>query len=196
VIVSTVVAIRLGLYLVRRFWLALIGRFLVVRDPLVLADAVIPLAGGGAERVVHAAMLFDRGYAGWLVVTETLLSVPGIRATRGELVRQEAVWGGVPEDRVLIAPGTVRTTYEEALAVRRLARERGWHSLIVVTDPYHTRRTRMSFREVFRGTGIAVIVRPVDGHWYHADSWWHSPDGLRATWNEYAKLLLHMTGYH
>jgi hypothetical protein len=29
----------------------------------------------------------------------------------------------------------------------------------VVTDPFHTRRARMAFQDVFRGTGIWVLVR-------------------------------------
>jgi uncharacterized SAM-binding protein YcdF (DUF218 family) len=87
------------------------------------------------------------------------------------------------------------TTYEEAIAVHRLARQQGWRSLIIVTDPHHTRRARMAFRDVFHNTSIAVMVRPVNESEYRADSWWQTRDGLRETWTEYVKLLLYVVGY-
>lgn len=177
-----------------QLWLPLIGNFLVVADPLQPADALVSLAGG-QERVVYAAKLFNQGYADWLIATNMPLNVPGIRELYGELAKREATWQGVPEERILIAPGTVETTYQEALAVRQLAEERRLRSLIVVTDPYHTRRARMAFQDVFRDTGIAVMVQPVNESKYRPDSWWRTQDGLRETWTEYVKLLLYMVGY-
>jgi hypothetical protein len=53
----------------------------------------------------------------------------------------------------------------------------------------------MAFRDVFRGTGITVMVRPVNESRYQADSWWQTRDGLRETWTEYVKLLLYVLGY-
>ncbi|MBN1886777.1 MAG: YdcF family protein [Thermoflexales bacterium] len=168
--------------------------FLIVADPLAQADALKPL-GGGKERILQAAGLFEQGYAEWFVVTDMPLSVPGIRESYAELVKREAVWQGVPEARVLTAPGVVETTYEEALAVRQLAQERGWRSLLLVTSSYHTRRTQLIFRDVFRDTGVAIMVWPMDESWYDPASWWRSHEGLRETWTEYLKLVLYVLGY-
>lgn len=190
-----IVAAIIALVLARGLWLPLIGGFLIVADPLQPADAVVVLSGGERERVVYAAGLFNEGYADWFVATNMKHDLPGVRVLYGELVRQEAIWQGVPQERILIAPGILETTYEEALAVRELAQEQGWSSLLLVTSPYHTRRAQIAFRDAFRDTGIAVIVRPVNGHWYRADSWWKSRDGLRETWTEYLKLLLYVIGY-
>ena len=190
-----VLALLLLLVLVSRgLWLPLIGRFLVVADPLGPADAVVPLAGGD-ERVPYAANLFREGFADWFIATNMPLKAPGLRATYGELVRQEAIWQGVPGDRILVMPGEVETTYQEALAVRRMIEERGLRSLIVVTDPFHTRRSRMAFRAAFSDSGVMLIVRPVNESTYDPDSWWRTRDGLRDTWTEYLKLLLHIVGY-
>jgi len=124
----------------RGFWLPAVGRFLVCADPLQPADAIVVLAGGSPQRVAHGVKLFQAGYAPWLIVTNQPLNTPGIRVPYVELMRTEAIWQGVPEEHILMAPEIVRTTYEEALAVRRLAEERGFHALIIVTDPFHTRR--------------------------------------------------------
>ncbi len=65
----------------------------------------------------------------------------------------------------------------------------------MVTDPCHTRRARMCFQDAFKGTGIRVAVRPVNDHWYDADSWWRDRDVLRETWTELLKLVLYLVGY-
>lgn len=176
-------------------WLPLAGRFLVIADPLQPADAAVPLGGGGVGRVAQAAALLKDGYATWLVATDADLDLPGIRGSYSELVRQEAEWQGVAAERILVAPGLVETTYEEALAVRALAKEQGWSSLLIVTDPYHTRRAYLTFSDVFRGTGISVAIRPVEEAEYDPDAWWRTTDGLRDTWTEYAKLTMYFLGY-
>jgi uncharacterized SAM-binding protein YcdF (DUF218 family) len=180
-------------------WLPLAGRFLVVEDPLppagAPADAVVPLGGGGVHRVAGAASLLRDGYATWLLTADDELDLPGIRQSLGELVRQEAEWQGVPAERVLVLPGSVETTWQEALALRRLVDRQGWHSLLVLTDPFHTRRARLCFREAFRDSGVAVSVRAIEGSWYDPGSWWLSTDGLRETWTEVLKLALHLVGY-
>jgi len=181
--------------LAHSLWLPLAGRFLVVADPLQPADAVVPLGGGGVGRVAQAAALLKEGYATWLVATDAEIDLPGIRDSYSELVRREAQWQGVAPERILMAPGVVETTYEEALAVRALAQEQGWTSLLVVTDPYHTRRASLTFRDVFRGTGVAVGVRPVEDAPYDPEAWWRSVDGLRDTWAEYGKLVSYLLGY-
>ena len=187
----------LGLLLLfRRLWLRLIGKCLIVADPLSSANAVVPLAGGGLERVGNAVSLFQGGYADWFLATNPPLSIPGVQRPYGDLVRGEAISRGVPATRVLVISTKVETTLEEAIAIRQLIRERGWRSLIVVTDPFHTRRARLIFRQVFRGTGVDIVFRPANGHWYRANAWWQSPRGLRETALEYLKLLAHVLGYH
>lgn len=176
-------------------WLRVVGRFLVVADDLQTADAAIALSGGGRGRVTDTVSIFEKGYAKWLVVTNMPLNVPGVRESFAELARREAVWQGMSEESILIAPGVVRTTYEEALAVRRLAQEQGWRTLLVVTDPFHTRRTRLIFRDAFRGTDLTIVVRPVRNHRYQPDTWWRDRDSLRETWTEYLKMVLYLLGY-
>jgi uncharacterized SAM-binding protein YcdF (DUF218 family) len=179
----------------RGLWLPLIGGALIVADPLRPADAVVPLGGGERDRVTQAVALIRQGDAGWLIATDSEIDLPGIRDSWTDLVRREAVWQGTPAERIVAASGIVTTTYAEAQAVRRLMLDRGWRSLIVVTDPYHTRRARLIFRDVFRDSGVQVIVRPVEDAPYRADTWWRTEDGLRETWTEYLKMLLYGVGY-
>jgi uncharacterized SAM-binding protein YcdF (DUF218 family) len=176
-------------------WLPAIGAFLVASDPPTAADAVVALSGGGRERVVQAAR--ERAAQGipWFVVTDWPLNLPGLQASYAELATAEAVAQGVPADRILVAPGSVLTTYDEAVATRQLAAERGLRSIVVVTDPFHTGRARRIFQDALRDSGVRVTVRPVEGHWYRPETWWQHSESLRETWTEYVKLVVYLLGY-
>src|ERR1043165_4182405 len=50
----------------------------------------------------------------------------------------------------------VRNTHDEALEVAKIAKERGWRDVILVTHPQHMRRAAA----VFEKTGLHVIASP------------------------------------
>jgi len=52
------------------------------------------------------------------------------------------------------------TTRGEARATARLARERGWRSLVVVTSSYHVPRARLIFRRAWEGELRMVAAPP------------------------------------
>ena len=66
---------------------------------------------------------------------------------------------------------------------------RGFHSLIVVTSPYHTRRARLIFDQVFADSQVIVSVRPALNHWYQAKAWWRNSRGRDVTALEYTKII-------
>ncbi|PZA06391.1 MULTISPECIES: YdcF family protein [unclassified Meiothermus] len=191
-----------ALGLTRRLWLPEVAAWLEIPEPLASAEglrndpraAIVPLAGG-RERVLYAAELFRQGYGRWFLATDMPLDVPGIHERYADLVAREAIWQGVPRSAIVLSDQTARTTYEEAQQVLEVARFRGWRSVLVVTSPYHTRRARWVFSEVFGSSGIAshVVAAPERG--YTPQNWWQSTDGLRNTWSEYLKLGLRLLGY-
>ena len=175
-------------------WLPWIGEFLVVADPLQKADALFLLAGDEDPRLAYGAQLLEQGYAGWFILTDMHLrsvDTQGVYSTRVKLKAMEL---GVPAVRILIIPGQVSTTYEEVARLKEFSVAQGFHSLIVVTSPYHTRRARWLLRQVFRGSGVTVLVRPVPNHSYRAEAWWRSPEDREQTTLEYAKALAHLFG--
>lgn len=190
--------IAAGVILMVVFWqicLPLVGGFLIVADMLRHADALVPLAGDPA-RVVAAAQLFRQGYARWFIVTS--MPDPGTATWHGyaDKVVGKARTLHVPGDAILIAPGAVTTTYDEAIVLRRVMQAQGWHSLLVVTSPSHTRRARMIFQAVFANTGITIMVHPIADQSYTAESWWKSTGGIQQALSEYLKLALYLGGYH
>lgn len=164
-----------------------IGALLIYADPLKEADSVVALSGDTGERVAEAARLYQKQYASYLFITYT------DEPARDALIRA-AVMEGIPADRVIVTEMQVSNTVDEARAIKALAKERAQDSLIIITDPFHTLRTRIIFRNVFRGSGIDVQVRPVGGHWYRSTTWWRTAEGRRYTLEEYLKILLYFFG--
>jgi uncharacterized SAM-binding protein YcdF (DUF218 family) len=190
-VVLLVISLFLGLYLSRHLWLPPIGAFLIVADPLAPADAILPLAGE-LERVSYAATLYGE-YAPRLLLTN--MALPPNQATNYALqAKEEVMQFPIPEEAVMVVPGSATTTYEEAVNILSLMQQEGWTSLIVVTAPWHTRRSRIIFRDVFHGMGIGVSVQPVRGTWYHPNFWWKTSHARQVTWSEYLKLAAHFVG--
>jgi uncharacterized SAM-binding protein YcdF (DUF218 family) len=172
--------------------LPLLAVLLVAADPLAPADAAVALAGDLGERAQAAAALVRQGYAPRLIISDMQAGPDGqlFSPAHRELARA----AGVPEDRLYPADRVARSTYTELGAIRDLARRQGWRTLIVVTSPQHTRRTRIIADAVFRGSGVRVIVRP------SAPSgpllaWPRSRREAELTLLEYPKLLVFLLGY-
>ncbi len=175
--------------------LTLAGSILIVGDPLRRADALVLLSGGDQARVEEAVRLYKDGYAGLFVLTRTGEVAPGLGTASTQTLRKDVLALGVPSDGIVETQSNADSTYTEAVAVRDLLEERGGiDSCIIVTDPYHTLRTRLVYGEVFRGTHIQIIVRSVRSYWYRSSTWWLSAEGWRVTFSEYTKLAAFLLG--
>ena len=109
----------------RSLWLTLPGLWLKVSDPLVQAEAILPLAGE-ANRMRYAARLYADGFGQWILTTNPLSDTPGIKMGYGQLMRQEAELNGVLAEQIFDIEQPIKSTYEEALAVRLSAATQGW----------------------------------------------------------------------
>lgn len=170
------------------------GEFLIVADPLQKADALVVLAGDEEERIPSGAALFKQGTADWFMLTDMRLNIPNSQGVYSANVERKAVAQGVPAGRILIVPGQVSTTAEEAARVKAFTLSHGFRSLIVVTSPYHTRRARWIMRQAFRGTGVTLIMRPAPDYPYPAATWWRIPLDRQLTFLEYAKMVANLLG--
>jgi len=171
------------------------GGLLIIADPLHKADAVAILSGGtGSERMEEGVRIFKDNLANYYILTETGTPGPESASDISKYLKSEALRLGIPNSAILFTRQHASSTLEEAKALRDLMAEKGLHSVIVVTDPFHTFRTKLIVREVFRGRGIAVYVRPVRGHWYRSSTWWTTGRGREVTFLEYAKLIGFLAG--
>jgi len=79
---------------------------------------------------------------------------------------------GISAERIRIIGLTLGGTYGEAVATRDLVVAQHLKSVLVVTSPYHTRRSLATFRKVLGG-GVAVgVVASSDTSPARPDRWW------------------------
>jgi len=171
------------------FLLILFGSFLIVGDKVKQVDAIAVLSGDEGERVNEAINLFFEGYGKYFVITKTDTEEIGENLTYSETLKRIAIDGGVASDSIFITSGQSTSTIEEAGAIKQLALQRNIQSILIVTAPYHTRRTKLIFSEVFKDSDILVSVHPVKNSWYNPLTWYFFADGWKLTLNEYGGLI-------
>jgi uncharacterized SAM-binding protein YcdF (DUF218 family) len=188
-----VAALILGALLI---WLGLVsmGALLVITDPLVKTDGVAILSGGGIERYEEGARIYKEKLAKYYILTETGETVPKYGGSYTAELKQQVIDLGIPEGAIMVTEQHASSTLEEAGALKKLLRSVNFKTCTVVTDPYHTFRTRLIFQRVFKNSGITIYVRPVRGHWYHSNTWFLSITGIQATLSEYSKLAGFLLG--
>lgn len=160
-----------------------IGALLVNGDTISKVDAIIVLSGNN-ERIAEASRLKKAGLSSWVILTQANATSPEMDARKLD----------VPGEMLLVAPGIVSSTYEEALSIKQVMAQRNLTSCIVVTDPFHTLRTRVIFNDILGPAGIQVLVHAVPRHWYTSRTWWQSAQGIQVTFQEYIKLLTYLAG--
>jgi len=162
--------------------LVMVGGILIVADPVEQVDAVVVLSGDDGDRLALAIEMHEKGLAPNLVITDTTNAA-------NRRLRNEAIAAGFPEENIYVTDLQVDSTADEALAVRELSLREGWGKLMIVTDPYHSFRTRLVFRRAFLATDIEIIVRPVVGHWFRSSTWFFHPEGWQVVFLEIGKLI-------
>ena len=142
----------------------------IVDEPPAHADAILVLGDDNfyGDRATAAAQLFRQGVAPLVVASGRRLR-PG--AGMSELIEHDLIERGVPKDNVLRFPQDADNTREEAIALRRLAKEKGWKSVVAVTSNYHTRRVRYIFQKVFP-PGVQVSVASAHDGDFDPEHWW------------------------
>lgn len=172
-----------------RFWLTQAGGWLIHQDKIEKADAILVLGGGRGERVLQGAALYREKYADLIMITgefEQIMSGPVYHwAVQGQKLAGNR---GVPKNKVLPILDSKSTRDDATLSLAE-CRKRNFKSLIVVSEPYHTKRAFYIFKKVYKGSGIKVMIYPVQDSWYKRDTWWYSEYGLMATTDEYIKFV-------
>ena len=142
------------------------ARSLIRRDRVPpTADAVVVLSAGvtgdgfmpqqGSDRLRKALELIRAKAAPTLVVSRERRFID--RKPVSSIADQDRMiaMAGVP---AFIATGWARSTRDEAVYVAKVARERGWKRVILVTSPFHSRRACATFERA----GVEVSCVPAD----------------------------------
>ncbi len=168
-------------------WLPLVAKILIVDDPLQKADAIVVLGGGTGDREVTAARLYADGYAPNVITTGSTLPLPGMsEVTWAELSARELMLHGVPEESIVQSDAGSSTCGDAQSALAALPS--GAKRVIIVTDPFHTRRAKWSFERA--ASGVEVIVVAANPSWFDSSTWWTDERGLIVVEQEYVKFAV------
>jgi len=160
----------------------------IIEDPLQHSDAIIVLSDDNfyADRSTRAAELFREGQAPVVVASGRRLRP---NAGIAELMEHDLIERGVPKERIIRLPHDADSTKEEASALLQLATDRKWHTVIVVTSNYHTRRARYIFRHVFPRE-ISVRVAGARDADFDPGKWWEKRKSIKQLTREFAGMLV------
>lgn len=132
------------------------GYFLFTRphvDPLTRADAIVVLGGENDGRLQYGLDLARQGYADTVVLSNSYDNDPQDSAD----FRRACASGTATITVVCFTPDPF-TTRGEAMYTARLAKERNWSHVIVVSWNFHMVRARYIFGQCYGG---AVTMAPV-----------------------------------
>ena len=154
-------------------------------------DAIVVFAGGVGdsgeagegyrERVQQAVELFKQGYA------PRILFVSGYTYTfqEAEIMRLVTQSLGIPASAI-ITETHVSNTHDYVSRVGIRAEQDRWHSILLVTSPYHTRRAALTFAR--NSPRLQVLLVPSLSR-YYAHSWGIALHQIHGILHEYAGIL-------
>ena len=138
------------------------------------ADVVVVLSGD-KKRLQPALDLVRKGVA-------PVLAISTVERTRHwPLARRLCSTRRYAGARVVCFDAVPFSTQGEARTIARLARERGWRSVVVVTSRFHVTRAHMLFRRCLE---LALYVVGTGSTWWRLPEEWASETG---------KLLVQLT---
>ena len=174
------------------------ARMLIVKQNLDHSDAIVVLAGAAtyAERILHAAKLFNEGRASRIVLTDDHQRAAWSQAKQSNPFFVE--WGseelqrqGVPPKNIeIISPAHLGTQYE-AERIRQYVESEKLSSIVIVTSAYHSRRALALVQSSLRNSKVIVGMDPVGTGQQTPPpaTWWLHARGWQMVGGEYLKLV-------
>jgi uncharacterized SAM-binding protein YcdF (DUF218 family) len=149
---AVVAALTLGLLIKRQ----------AGRDEARPSDAIVVLGAAQWDgkpspvlqaRLDHAYDLYAAGFAPKMIVTGGVGT--GDSYSEGEVARQYLLGKGVPAAALLVE-NRGRTSYESMEGATALMQRNGWHSALLVSDPFHMYRLKRMASDL----GVQAVTSP------------------------------------
>jgi uncharacterized SAM-binding protein YcdF (DUF218 family) len=190
--------VLLGLALILIFshekWLLFIGDYLIIQASL-RPSTVIHVIAGEDYRTDYAIRLYKKGYGKTLFFTGGWCKKHQYK--HGEHAEQRSFAQGVPQNEIAFNESTVTSTFMEAELLKEWIQQQPYpvRSIIVVSDPFHMRRARWTYKKVF-GNQVQIEMAPVpfDLTSYQR-MWWKDRGSRRYVSDEYQKYVYYLFRY-
>lgn len=159
--------------------------FLLVDEPVTQADIAVVLGGGGGSRFRKGLSLYESGFVKHLVLVDNKKNAwadmlhrfcPDCTATGKNTVLEGS-----------------QNTFTDAELAESYCRTQSIHSMLVVTDPYHTRRASLIFHKQFAKSPVTIAVvssGEFGSRLQPNERWWQDDETLKTVWTEMNKLMI------
>jgi hypothetical protein len=173
-----------------------VGSVLVVDEPIGPADAIVVPQWAGGAGAIDASDLVHSGIARRVVVLpEPPKPSEGELARRGISYQDEAAdliellrrLGVTDVDRI---PTPAGGTEAEGRVLSSWCEQHQLRSVILVSSPDHSRRTRRVLHRSLNGHTTKVVIRSARYSTFDPDRWWETRENIRTAIVELQKLLL------
>ena len=166
--------------------LVFLPRYVVVNYKPVQADAVIVLGGDSdGSRLRRGIELVDKGWA------PRLIMVSGSKRDWAGRIEKYLPDIQVEAREPIYLEGSVDTRTDAQLSLA-YCRKNNLQKVLIVTSPYHSRRSLFVFNDIFAGSGIKTrLLSSGDyGKLVSPDGpWWRHQHTLETVWLEFGKIL-------
>lgn len=162
-----------------------IGWYLSPQDILKKVDVIVVVSGGDNNaRIEKGVQLYKEAWAPVLMYSGA--------AAEGDVsnamaMRNISAKMGVPKEDIIIEEDS-KTTLENAQFSAEIIKEKGYKSMILVTSPYHQRRTYELFKKELPNVEI-INQSALDENW-RKKGWWENNVGRFLTLGELGKIFI------
>jgi uncharacterized SAM-binding protein YcdF (DUF218 family) len=162
-----------------------IGYYLSPQDPLAKAGAIVAVSGGETDaRTEEAVKLYQDGWAPVIIFSGAAADPNGPSNARAMATAAERA--GVPASAIHLDE-TSTDTRANATNVGTIIARQSYHSIILVTSPYHQRRANIAFHRAL-GASFPIINHSSYDQAWRRSHWWATPYSQNLTYSELQKV--------
>lgn len=179
-------------------WLGALGNWLDVGETPSIVDHVLVLPGDQNTRPFAAAAFINAHLARDVLIPQNFPSPQqqdGIGIPTHEVTRKVLLARGVSGEQIVILSGCSDKTIDDARVAATLLKSDAESHVAVITNFYHTRRTRLAFRHVFGRDIHRFAFISVPAEKFNSANWWKTEEGTFTIVSEFAKLGLYWFQY-
>ena len=171
------------------------GHFLAApSQPQRAADAIVLLGGDTGSRGKLGLDLVAEGYADNVVLVRLEFAGNDFNARYSHGQVKEFLAAGIRRENIFFDNNSWHS-WDEAVNTLQLMKEKGWSSVLVVSDPPHMRRLKCVWGKVFRGSGLSYTLVASRSAWWQAGSWWKEERSAGFVFGEFGKMIYYLIRY-
>jgi uncharacterized SAM-binding protein YcdF (DUF218 family) len=163
-------------------------------QPVVVADAMVILGGDAGARTLKGIDIYKKGFVNRIILTGLDEGEPGAQRYYLNWRSQMLISAGVPH-QILKFDTVSKNSWEEAQSTLNRARQNGWKTVLVVSDPPHMRRLNWTWGKVFQGSGISYKLIEGVPSWWNPRRWWQNEISAKFVINEYLKIAYYLLAH-